>query len=66
MRESLHFRWNNANGTYTMKMTAMSRTPKITVTNLLAFHKVVILKNPKSLFLHPRLFPIDQSTCPKL
>ena len=57
---------NNSNGTFTVKMTAMSRTPKISVNNLLAFHNVVILKNVKTLFLHPRLFHIDQTTCPKL
>ena len=56
----------NTNGTCSMKMAALSRTPKITVSNLLAFHDIVLLKNLGTLNLHPRLFHIDQTTCPAL
>lgn len=57
---------DNGNSTCTMKMAVMTRTPKITVSALLMFHDIVLIKNLKQLNLHPRLFHVDQATCPAL
>lgn len=61
-----YYNRNNANGTCTLKMAALSRTQNITVDSLLAFHDVVLIKNLKMLNIHPRLFHVDQDSCPKL
>jgi hypothetical protein len=61
-----YFTRQNGNNTCTMKMAVLSRAPTISVDSLLAFHDVVLLKNLKQLNIHPRLFHVDQESCPAL